>query len=139
MCNNNKVIRKWDTLIVPLYAGQGTYQLPNDNIITNAKKVKGARAYYASTAGMVGPNGETLVDAATFRSGYITFTNTKNIQDVNQIPLLELALTNASGYPQELKELDLQDINPTKCQVFFGDTSAITTGMNLLIAFNYED
>lgn len=136
MCNKN-TLKFADTLFVQLQAGQATYQLPDDAIITNAVAVKGLLATYDTGAGQKGPNGQTLVDAVSFRSAYINFTDRQNNIKVAQYPLSAFALETSTGYPQEKIDLELSNITTTKCQVFFGDTTNITDDMYLMLSISY--
>lgn len=138
MCTTNKPIKNIDTLVLQLTAGQSTYNLPNDQILDQAVKINALLAIYDDTGDRVGPNGQTLLPAVNFNSAYISFSDKNNKILYQQMPLQSFALATAQGYPQPILDLDLKDIVTTKCQVFIGNTTGITSDMVLLLTFSYE-
>lgn len=137
MCNKLS-IKNFELLSIPLTAGVSTYQFPTDSTINNAKKVKAMRAYYSFTGTMKSPSGATLVDAASFRSAFLEISDNVNKKPISQIPLTEIALMPNTQNPADFLNIDVDGINASKCQVVFGDTSTITTGMVLLIGVIYD-
>lgn len=137
MCNKIS-LKNFELLTIPLTAAVATYQFPTDSTINNARKVRALRAYYSFTGTMKDPKGSTLVDAASFRSAYLEISDNVNKKPISQIPLTEIAMMPNTQNPAEFLELDVNGINASKCQIVFGDTSTITTGMVLLIGVIYE-
>lgn len=139
MCNTNSPIKFIDTISIPLTTGINTYDFPTDAILDKAVKITKIIASY-DQSGQKGPNGQTLIDAGTFKSGYLSFTDMMNNTKVQQIPLARFGMVDpTNGYPQQELELSIQNIVSTKCQLFLGDaTSTLTTGMVLLLSVSYE-
>lgn len=137
MCNDIR-IKNYDIVTIPLSAGVGKYSFEKNQTISNAKKILSLRAYYAYVDGMTDEDGKALVDAQTFRSGFVTLSDRNNKERISHLPLTEIAMMPNTQNPAEFLILEVDGLNPSKCEVIFGDPSAIVDGMVIVIGFVYE-
>ncbi|MDP1763072.1 MAG: hypothetical protein Q8L07_04225 [Sediminibacterium sp.] len=137
MCNKLQ-IKNFELVKLTMVTGQSVYELGNNSTIANAKKVVAFRIYYGFTGTMKDPDGGTLVGPGTVRSGYFVISSSTNIQPINNIPLMELAMMPNTDNPQEMQSIDVKDINPSKCKVVLGDIAGFTAGQTLLVGVIYE-
>lgn len=125
---------KYKVLEIQCTATDTTYNLPTDSVLKNSVIV-GIEAF-SVTDNSLTPLGRTTVNTTVFGKSYLTLKSINGSEElISNVPLSRIRPAANNG---DYFNTDIDQINPSDCQIKVASTASLSASESFLIGVYYQ-
>lgn len=119
---------------VPATAGVKLAYFQQDNVLQNVPKVKSIEAFRVGKVALSPTTGATVIPDVVFNKAFLTLVKKNGTEEISKIPLSLICREDNNGI---VENIDITDINITKCYIEVPEVTGVVTGNVYFLVVNY--